>query len=70
MIYNIFEYSIDPTKMEIELIEKINKRNNHVETTMRLRALVELSELLDTEALLSVLHSVVKGRSEGAPSRL
>jgi hypothetical protein len=70
MIRNILEYSVDPTRVEIELIEKINKRNNRVETTMRLRALAELSELLDTESLLLVLDQVVKGRYQNADSRL
>jgi hypothetical protein len=66
----VFEYRLDPMRSEIQLIEQINKRNNEVETTIRLRALAELSELLDTESLLSVLDFIVKHGHEGPHSRL
>ena len=58
MINQDFRRSIVPEEIEIRRIEHVNIRNNQVETTMRLRALAEISEMLDTESLLSLCESL------------
>ena len=69
MMHETFTVDLTPEKIEVLRIERANNRNNQVETTMRLRALAEISELLDTEALLSLSESVTSSAEHGAEGR-
>ena len=61
MRHETFTAELTPEKIELLRIERINNRKNQVETTMRLRALAEISETLDTDSLLSLCLSLAKG---------
>ncbi len=65
MIHETFSVDLTPERIEVLRIERVNNRGNQVETTMRLRALAEISELLDTESLMSLSESVTNGAEHG-----
>ena len=69
MMHETFSVDLTPEKIEVLRIERVNNRDNQVETTMRLRALAEISELLDTDSLLSLSESVTNGAEHGTNYR-
>jgi hypothetical protein len=60
---------LSPEKIEVLNIEWINTMKNKVESTMRLRALAEISRHMDTESLISLSAHVSKFGGNGVQIR-